>query len=556
MKTYEYKVYTGNTYKGLLNNVVSEFGYSQTINTIGTELSIDIAIGFGDVGAEVDADTLVTENGDFIVTEVGNNIATRLEYVFNNAPLEMANRIKVVEFSDRNPSGIQVFDGIITKWNANFDQDVIQISAFNYGYQLGQYVITESGDLNIDQPEYDDEDTLTAGIGKEAGDAFMQTFDIAIETDIRGVYIYAKKSIANAICFVNAVIYEGTPDSLGSLLAGGTQYINSTSFAKFQYDFGETVTLPAGTYTLALFSQAGGGSYDNPIIAINSTDPYANGAWYKNYVEQTGYDLAFGVTNSTNSVLYPFSGIDSGNGVRQAMLIYNNQGGLVSYSTDTVETTGVSMYYDFNIATVKEIIDKALSVSPASYFYYVDPSDNTLYFKDRAITPDHIFKRGYELTSIALERTIDEMQNTVFFSGGDSGSGENLLVLSQNVASVTNYGKWTAQLSDNRVTVQTTAEKFAQATLDANSEPKYRLVVEVNDSKYDTSTISLGDMIKITNNGNLLDEILLQVVEKTIKPYSVVLKLGSIQPRTTSTIERLSQQLALQEKENNPEVLT
>ena len=40
---------------------------------------------------------------------------------------------------------------------------------------------------------------------------------------------------------------------------------------------------------------------------------------------------------------------------------------------------------------------------------------------------------------------------------------------------------------------------------------------------------------------------------KKVEKYYVILTLGSIQPRTTSTIQRLSQQMELQEKENNPD---
>jgi len=565
-KTYKYEVFSGTVYKGTLENVISEFEYNQTINTIGTQTTIAIQSSIDDIGLDIDTDVLVDENGNNIIDEVSNRIATRYDYEFANIPLDLGNVINIYEYSVDYPSGIKVFEGVITKWSTNLLDNVTYINVFSRGYELDQYVISESGTVNLEQLSYNNSVFLLPSSGKvPVGQAVAQVFNVAVETDIRAINVMMSADDITLGVGTRLELISGTPDNPQETIATvDKNTLGSTTPALESYDFGSTVTLSAGNYYFVIQDIGYVNSFwSHPYVYYSDSDPYASGdRWYSTsypttaLTEQTGSDIAFTVTSSTGSAVYTFINIDSGIGVRNAMDIYSDQGGNITYTTDTVETSSQNMYYNFNVSSVKEIIDKCLSVAPADYYYYVDPASSTLYFKSRAITSEHNFRIGYDLAALNLERNIEEMVNTVYFTGGDTGSGDNLLLLTENTSSVNKYGRWTDIVADNRVTVQATGEKYSQATLDANSEPKFRMQAEVLADKYDVNTINVGDMVRILNSGNIIDDLLLQVVEKIITPYKAILTLGSIQPRASTTVEKLSQQLELQEKENNPDTIT
>jgi hypothetical protein len=449
-KKYEYKVYSDNRYITSFKNVISDFTYNETINTVGSQLNITLGYSFDDLESTIDSDLLFTGT-DYITTENADNVVTRLSYEYD-VPLNLGYEVKVIEFSDLYPNGLTVFNGKIVKWSSELESNTTQVTLFSYGYELSQYIISLSGDLSLEQDSSDSSYELNPTSGKTAGNAVAQVFSPTVDTTIGSISVAVSVGNESKLSPARLKLYEGTPDNAGSLLSTVVKAdIQGTTEHLEEFSFGSPIDIVSTSdyFFMIEFNGSDTSSYSPVTVYYNSTSVYADGAiWFAdpyttlaNFSETATADIRFTVNASQGSVLYSFSALDTGEGVRQAMDIYNSQGGSISYTDTTVETTGTNMYYSFNIASTKDIIDKALSVSPATFYYYVDVATNTLYFKDRSVTPDHVLKNKYDVGNLSIEQNIDEMQNTVYFSGGDV-AGENLLVTGQNTASVNSYGRW------------------------------------------------------------------------------------------------------------------
>lgn len=146
-KTYEYKIYRDGTYLGSLPNVISDFKYSQQINTAGAQLEVELQIDPDTTDETIEA--IQAETGDTITDESGIDLLIeRQPDIFGNSAsnilLREENDIIVWMFNDNYPNGKQVFQGYITTWKANFGtSNTIHIVVINYGTELDNYIITE-----------------------------------------------------------------------------------------------------------------------------------------------------------------------------------------------------------------------------------------------------------------------------------------------------------------------------------------------------------------------------------------------------------------------------
>ena len=110
LKRYDYKVYDGSTYLGLLPSVTSEYSHAHEINTVGSQISIVVAqssdisgySAYQNVQDEA-GDNIQDENSDPILSEGYPGIigieggASKL--------IKTGNRVKVIEYSSYYPMG-------------------------------------------------------------------------------------------------------------------------------------------------------------------------------------------------------------------------------------------------------------------------------------------------------------------------------------------------------------------------------------------------------------------------------------------------------------------
>lgn len=294
VKKYIYNVYNPMTglILGTLANVKSEFSYSQNINSGGSELSIVLSSSFDDVGAVQSDDFWVDESGNRIVDEAGNRLVWSKRFDFNSIPIDLGNRIKVYASYDGQPSGVQVFDGFISKWGANYSDNTITLTVLSWGAQLDNYLInTDPSSQTISQTVADKE--YTPGSFNKAGGAtpIAQSFNLASATTVGSITVYVRSSSGTFVgnpksgetitplVIIPWELYSGTPSSPGSLIDSGQVDFAGTNISVRQItlQFTEALSL-SGDYFLALYNgHAGSWYYASPVFQATATNPYAGG---------------------------------------------------------------------------------------------------------------------------------------------------------------------------------------------------------------------------------------------------------------------------------------
>lgn len=558
-KTYQYKVYTGSTYMGMLANVVSDFTFNQPLNSAGAQLTIQLGDAFPDIGAALDASYLIDESGNHIIDETGGRIILTATQTFANLPINLANRIVVTMTNDNYPTGKTVFDGFIDAWEADYLANKTTLTVLSHGSRLDHYIIDPSTDINIDQSTYNTELGLNAFDKGTPADIFAQTFSIATDVQVSTITLAMRRSGAS-ISPVLLSLYAGTPTSPGALQ--GTVSLGDlpgTTVSFVDFTFGVPITLTGGaTYFWQVINNGASTSgYSVPYIEYQNTSVYASGSVYENiggggWVNFATYDAAFQVTVLTGSVGGTFTLFDPSNIVRAVLDIFNSKGGLVTYSSSSIDNTGASASYEFVLGTILEGIKKGYALVPSNWYWYSDPATNLIEMHATSGTPTHYLVLGKHINNLVIKQMLDSMKNIVYFSGGDVGTGDNLYTINSDTGSIALYGQWLSRISDNRVTDSNEADLIALGELSRYSSPIFTTTVTIPEDVYDIETYRLGQVVGFRNFNNLIDSLQMQIIGKTPSPDSVTLSLGSVLPRNSSTLDDLNRRLTAQETINNP----
>jgi hypothetical protein len=222
--------------------------------------------------------------------------------------------------------------------------------------------------------------------------------------------------------------------------------------------------------------------------------------WYS-----AAYDIYFNLYKSTGNTTAPFNSYDPAAIVKEILVDFNNNGGTATYTDDTVAETGTVVSYTFNVNTMLEGIKKAIELAPENWYWFLDYGTNQIYYQQKSAEPDHIFSLEKDLIDAKFEKRIEDIVNTVYFTGGDIGGGVNLYKKYENTESVTKYGRKAIKYSDSRVTVTATADTIANSIIENKSEPELRVTLEVMDSNnnqglgYDIESIQVGDVVAVRN---------------------------------------------------------
>ena len=164
-KQYYYKVYDGATYLGMLQDVSSAFGYTHTINKVGSQIEItcartmDVTSQFPPYIIAEDNKYLTTEDGVKLTTEAQPQIVSENE---DDIAIKNGHKIKVYEFSEFNVNGKLMFNGRIEKIQAGYagsedGEDSIKITVFSDGQDMANIILPGSNADVLDQSQATDD---------------------------------------------------------------------------------------------------------------------------------------------------------------------------------------------------------------------------------------------------------------------------------------------------------------------------------------------------------------------------------------------------------------
>jgi len=527
-KTYEVKVYdSSDNYITTWKDVVSNISFNNEINTAGGELKFTLARNAGDYGEGTDVD-------------------------FNN-------RIKVYVFDKEELDGKLIFQGFISAYNPIYKDENVEVTVLSYGEELDKQIIEVSGILDHQQTGSSYQEVSYNGTPAVTGfvsagpkyDYFGQTFKPSITNKLYSIKLKLKSyfydwggAVTNSE--VKVGLYSSPPafvTSGGAPLIGGggdpdhpfssanlianSNYTTVGDLGEYEFIFPTEPSLTSGTSYFFLISFKNGIAvrvyydYDKPSPPPSPIDPYANGTAYYAYYnfllgglsEFASYapgasaqptDLYFKEYYTSGGTNIVFSSQDPSFIMQTIIDNYEARGGNIT-TNNTIDLTGNSESYTFNVNTVLEGIKKCNELSPKGWYWYIDYGTNNLYFKDSSDTPDHIFTLEKDIIDAKFEKRIEDIVNTVYFTGGDTGGGTNFFKKYTNAGSIAKYGIKAVKYSDNRVTLTATADSLANNIIENKSEPELRVTLTILDSNnnqglgYDIESIKIGDVIAVRN---------------------------------------------------------
>ena len=270
-----------------------------------------------------------------------------------------------------------------------------------------------------------------------------------------------------------------------------------------------------------------------------------------------GWDLdQFPITTSDGKTTVPFLSKDPSQIAKDAvdkfMADSSSYGTYTTRDLLSIDTTGTVVSYTFRANTYKDVLEKTLELMPSNWYFRVGLGDNLVYFKERQATPQHLFYLGKHIESLDLKGSIINSTNRVLFTGG----GEPNLYIDRSEVPADRTRRTLKMMSDNRVTVQDSAEVIADGAIDGNNKRLFRTTVEILTKQYDIESISVGETVGFRNFNNEVDTFTMQIVGLTYSPDSVQLQLDTKPPTISKRLEDTIRNLKVNENQGVPDTPT
>ena len=563
-----YKITRDGIYLGTLPYVFSEFNYSQDINTGSAETIIEVGQGLDT--AHEDVLNIETESGETLTTELGEVITTErsFENIGNKDSgrlIASGNDVDIYEYSDDDPNGVLVFSGYISGWSNEVGaEDRTTITVISHGKDLNDYI--DSDDVyalevsNAATSSY--YDFAPAGftpyhtsVSGKVVTKVAQSFT-GYSFNLKRIAVTVGKGTNGYINTDNKLkitleLYEGAIGS-GTFLA--SDYINTdidypTSIGTY-FIFDIPITLSASkTYYFVLTAPSYAYVYTSGnTFASGNADIYVDTLGWQNV---TGVDLAFQLLSGYATGAVTYTSV-SPYGLAYYSMYYSYKGRV--FMSSTTSPLPDTLNYKFKNATVLEIINKAIELSPAGWYWYVDPSNQELFFLDSADSPEHYFHLHKHISGIKISSTIENIKNVVYFSGAPT-AGVNLYDLYTDVDSLRINKRGLARITDNRVTTSTNSAILSNSLMDEQSIEEFSTDITILAIDYDIKTIKLGQIVGFRGFGSFIDNLALQVRSITRGADYIRLTLGKAPMKSSDYVNDIKKQLQDEQTLANPDII-
>lgn len=284
----------------------------------------------------------------------------------------------------------------------------------------------------------------------------------------------------------------------------------------------------------------------------------------------------FMAEDASGNTTLTYNTYDPTNILKDVLDKFTAAGGTADYDGTSTDDTGTSVSYEFNTYTVKEALDKLIELAPNGWFYFVD-AENIVTFKGKDATANHTFVLGKDVETIIPEKSVENMCNKIYFTGGDV-SGIQLYKKYTRSSSINTYGLYAKKVVDGSVTIEATADIIADALLDRGEAPEVRTTLVIRDSNgglggYDIESIKPGDTCKIigfaSQNTSLWDLAIFdtdfwdynltevsstvqQIMKVSYEPTKVTLEISSRLPNISKRVEDIQRNLNKVYTDANP----
>lgn len=536
----------------IVDTLVDEDGTTDLVYEDDDGILLDLAAGIG-LGEGSDLDV----NLDYKLTAYWGLFEEEL--LENDEPLLLEND-EVMLLESPGPAGMDLFTGYLSNWEADWGEtDDVKVNILSQSTELNNIPLM-TADIAAEVSSTNTGEIGLAGAGPTDYVQHAQTFTLAGTKKISRITLKGRRwGGLNLTQFprLSVDLFNGTPLALGALIDSTFVDVSSTTDATINIVFNTPLTLPAGTYCFLLSSDEmkTGGNVTYPITLQTGTS-YANGAAYYrttgSWTVNTGVDLIFTLWEAGGNTTVPMLSMDPTNIFRAIIDYARSQGAVVRYELEDMPATYTTVSYTFKGNTIKEALDKALELLPTDWAYRYDFGTNRLSIFPRPTVVTHTATLGNNIVKMKLKRSIEKIINDIFFSGGQVTTGVNLFIRVSNPASISQWRRGLAKLSDNRVVIDATARLLAQVALDRGDGPQYSGSLTLGNTDFPIEEVRVGELIGNSGFGNFVDKLSLQLVSRTYNTDTISGNLETLPAKVAKRIEDIKRNLDLQEQENNP----
>src|SRR3990167_3670169 len=481
-KTYSYKVYdNADNFLTTWDDVASEPSFTQELNSAGSEIKLLLAR---------DPDTLGTD-------------------------IEFNNKVIITVQDKETPEGQNLFQGFISEYHPYFSEKekYTEVTLLGFGADLNDYLAevyeTATADI-IDESSGGSPDSFAINAGQDyISFRFRANFD-----SIKKFHLYSDAYQA----MENFDLVEddgGLPSSNSVIPTGGVITFGSdlidiapdTWEATFQFPFG--VKLIQGNYYHFVISPGSAGT-PNLYYDLAGISDEVSWLWNDNgigYYPQAG-DLHYKIEPANLTTTISYSDIDPSEMLRDILDLYIERGGKISYGGASLEPTLTSASYTFKVMTILECINKIVELCPPNFYFYIDQANNIIYLREVSEDYEHRLVYGKNVAINNLTAISQNIVNTVYFTGGEIAAGVNFYKKYEDEDLIDRFGVKSVAITDNRVTIEDTADKIVSKVLTENNSPRMRSNIELIDSNIsdnpagiDIENLHVGEVISLANIG-------------------------------------------------------
>lgn len=555
----DYKAFARDgSYLGLIPNVSSELKFSQEKNSSGATLEIKSAqdlrevTEIGVLQTEDDLDIL-TESDIAILTE-STDIKVTTGDNDDYAIYKNSNRIEAWLYNYWYPNGKRMFKGQVNKVTFSYGGtgDSVNLLVYSDGFDTSNYIARGlPASLTLDVSQASQNGTFTTEVYSFGGwEKYGQTWIAGAGNDNLGAITLLLQGTAN----VTVSVYDA-PN--GNLLGSATRSVSAGSATEYQFLFAPLITItPLSTYffttsvgsgqSILVYKHGTAGTYANGT-AYNSS--YSGGSGGGSWTPATG-DLYFKTYEGTLTTTATFTSDDPVTEIASAVLAdYNTRGGYIT--ENDFDATGLSVSYTWIMATIYDVLNKVIELSPLGWYFYIDVGNALIDIKQQSVTPDFTIVGGKDIHQLDVALSIENVSNQLLFTGGPNPT-TNLYRSYIDSESSAKYGLRTQTKTDNRVTLTATADAIGETFIEENSDEIQETRITVLNKTIDITLLTPGKTIGFVNLGSLIDSFVLQIVRRDYTPDAVVLTLGRLPVNLSTTVQSLNRGLLNEQTLNNP----
>lgn len=553
-KRYAYKVYRpGGEFIGEWNDVSSEPDMRQEINNMLTSMDISLARN----ESSNPGVAMVTENSDVednlelavmaffgtfeeIVTETGEPIVTE------------DNELILGEVGA--PNGKVIYSGYISDWTLDFGTDDNVVAN------------TLSHSLELDNIMLETEDTLAqsyypAWTGGSVGIAGGGPFD---NETLDQTFTFSGATGKQSRITLPMIRWEGGPvvtlylfDPSNNLI--GIAQATPPDFQSWKdtdFVFPDYVTLVNGTVYRMYFEvdqNKTGGNATYPV-SFQTQPGYTGGtmrlqtAAGGGLIDQ-GTDLRFKIWAAGGNTTVSFTNIDPGALLMRLLDFAKSRGSRVYYAPGSIQLTGTRVNIEFQTNTVLEAINAIPGLCPAGWYTSFDPGINIVSLNPRPSLPSHYAIKGTNASRLQIKRSIRQIVNQVYFSGG--GSPALFVKVTDNAARIA-WRPGLKKLSDNRVTDAPTGRILSRNEIDQGKNPRYAGTLLLADGDVPVEDYRVGELLGFQAWIAWLDALGLQAVAINYAPDTLGVTLETLPFKENQQLQDVKQSLSLEQQVDNP----